>query len=218
MSSDPASIKDSEKKMLDDLTRLAGVLGVSSANLQAEAKTAVRNGMSADEYIGFLSTRANYSEEQVGRAGIVQQQVLEYADAYGITAGPDEINRIMRDTLSSGAGWSEKLGSYEDTFRERAKAMYSGVAKQIDAGATVKDILDPYLSRAADMLGKPKETMSTADGQWNRAITGEQPLTLQQWEKQVRTDKSYRWDKGPQAMEWARETGDEFMKAFGARS
>ena len=216
--SDPASIKEAERKMLDELTRLAKVMGVASTNLATESKTAVRNGLSAEDYIGFLSTRANYSAEQVGRAGIIQQQVLEYADAYGVTASPDEVNRIMKDSLNAGSEWSTKAGSYEDHFRERAKALYKGVAKQIDGGATVKDILDPYISRAADMLGQNKQTMSTADGKWNRAITGEVPLSLQEWEKQVRTDKTYRWDKGPQAMEWARSTGDEFMKAFGARS
>jgi len=215
---DPAEYAERERKMLEDLTRLAKVMGVSTANLETEAKNAVRNGLTADDYIGFLSVRANYSAEQVGRAGMVQQQVLEYANAYGVTTGPDEMNRLMRDALSAGSEWSTILQGQEDMFRERAKAMYSGVAAQIDAGATVKGILNPYLSRAAQMLGTPVEQMDPANGTWNRAITGAVPLTMQEWETQVRKDPTYRWDRGPQALEWARGVGDEFMKAFGART
>lgn len=215
---DPKTWAESEKRMLDELTRLANIMGVDATNLEASAKEAVRNNLSANDYIGFLSTRASYSGEQVNRAGLIQQQIIEYGNDYGVTLGFDEMNRIMRDVLSKGGDWSESLAGYADVFRERAKAMYTGVAAQIDAGATVKEILDPYLAKASDMLGVPVQQMNTTTGKWNAAINGSRPLTMQEWEAEIRNNSTYRWDKGPQAMQWAKETGNEFLKVFGART
>lgn len=215
---DPKTWQDKVTQMLTDLTRLAKVMGVDSGNLQQAAQDAVRNGMSADDYIGFLANRAKYGTEQVDRSGLIQQQVIEYANAYGLSVSPDEQTRIIRDTLSRGSGWSEHLQSLEDTFRERAKVMYSAVAPQLDAGATVQDILDPYLSAASEMLGVSKATMTPSSSMWNRAIAGAQPMNLSEWQQVVRNDKQYRWDKGPQAMQWARSAGEELMKAFGAKT
>lgn len=201
--------------MHGDLKDLATTLGVSGEKLYRLARSYVRSGMEADDAIDLLAARYKYQEKVVGRAGAIQQGVINNAAAYGLELSNDSIELRVRKALAAEDGWSEVVNGFTDGYREAAKNRYKAVADLIDKGQTVDDILQPYKETASRMLGMAPNMMKSWKPKWTEAISGDVAMNMKQWQTLLRTDSRYNWNAGPEAAEYYSRVGDMFGTAWG---
>lgn len=191
----------------------------ATAAAQKLAEKAVRDGWSEEEvrlYVG-----AQYSKgAAAGMAGQTQAQLKEMAASYGVKLGGPTANDITRAVLQG----VRTVEDYETFLRDTAKRQYRAIASDLDAGYTVRQVLDPYLQAAADELGVNVNTLDTTSSMWNAAITyvpkGEKEpraMTQDEWMARMRTDNRYGWDKTQNAQRQAAILSNELSRAFGAQ-
>lgn len=193
----------------------------NSANKAAKmlAEQAVRNGWSEEEIRLYVGARYSHGSS-AGMAGQTQSQLKEMASQYGVKLGNRTANDITRAVLQG----VRTVEDYETFLRDTAKRQYRAIASDLDAGYTVRQILDPYLQAAADELGVNATTLDTTNSMWNAAITyvpkGEReprPMTQDEWMSRVRTDTRYGWDKTNNAQRQAAVLANELSRAMGAQ-
>lgn len=226
---DPASYKDSIADQRALLIKQAAALGIDTGTTEftkwldgtpAKGKTPAVRGAAASN----VRNQANQSEVQSqlasmwyktyyesgkgmrpgvdidtktlrGEAATAASQLRSMAAAYGYPAGDDWLEQNTYKVLSG----TQNVQDTQDVMKRWAMGQYKGVADRINGGETVEDILDPYKQVAAATLGSDKMAMRPDDPKWNAAISGDIPLTLDQWRVKVRQDKQYGWDSSVNA-------------------
>lgn len=137
---------------------------------------------------------------------------------YGVPVSDEALQVWVRRVLLENQG--------EDAFRAvligSAKSLYPQLTQALDGGATVKEIFDPYAQLAAKELGISPTMVDFTDPKWNKAIstvdakTGNKvPMTLAQWQSELRTDPVYGWDTTQGAREAATELSTKLLNKFG---
>jgi hypothetical protein len=104
--------------------------------------------------------------------------------------------------------------------REIAKQRYGHLADLIDQGVTLEDLAGNYKQTAAKLLEVDPNTidMSTADYEVALAFGEEgkkRAMTTGEWEKLLRTDSRYGWEKTENAKTEARSLANNLAQAFG---
>jgi len=104
--------------------------------------------------------------------------------------------------------------------REIAKQRYGHLADLIDQGVTLEDLAGNYKQTAAKLLEVDPNTidMSTADYEVALAFGEEgkkRAMTTGEWEKLLRTDSRYGWEKTENAKTEARSLASNLAQAFG---
>ena len=104
--------------------------------------------------------------------------------------------------------------------REIAKQRYGHLADLIDQGVTLEDLAGNYKQTAARLLEVDPNTidMSTADYEVALAFGEEgkkRAMTTGEWEKLLRTDARYGWEKTENAKTEARSLAGNLAQAFG---
>lgn len=104
--------------------------------------------------------------------------------------------------------------------REIAKKRYGHLADLIDQGVTLEDLAGNYKQTAAKLLEVDPNTidMSTADYEVALAFGEEgkkRAMTTGEWEKLLRTDSRYGWEKTENAKSEARSLANNLAQAFG---
>src|SRR5690606_27651965 len=78
-------------------------------------------------------------------------------------------------------------------FQNKAKAMYKNLREDIDAGLTVREIADPYISTMAQTLELAPTSINVFDKTIRRALTKQGGVEdLSDFEERLRRDS--RWD------------------------
>lgn len=92
----------------------------------------------------------------------------------------------------------DTLDGFESYAKQRAKAAYPQFANQLDAGMTIRDIADPYISTYAQTLEVPETSVTLKDSMIKKALqqTGEDGTTrtsmpLWQFERTLKNDPRY---------------------------
>lgn len=151
----------------------------------------------------------------------VAAQLKEQADAYLIPM--DEASR---------KAWAMKVTTGEvqptefvDYLRTQAKSMFGSNAalmQAIDRGVTVTEWAAPYRAMAANTLELAPESIDLTDARWRRALDGGkdekgQPTTmsLSDWERTLKTDTSYGYDRTKQARTQAAQFATSLSQMFG---
>jgi hypothetical protein len=139
----------------------------------------------------------NYKEGQAtGQAANYDSQLRQIYAQYGQTVQPGQIAYRVRQLLSGGAD----IKQYEEQAKVNAKAMFPGMAQQIDSGMTVKDLAQPYIQSMSNLLELDPNSINLNDRSIRAAMQGTgatvkgQPPTatpLWQFEQQMRQDP--RW-------------------------
>jgi hypothetical protein len=104
--------------------------------------------------------------------------------------------------------------------REIAKKRYGHLADLIDQGVTLEDLAGNYKQTAAKLLEIDPNSidMSTADYEVALAFGEEgkkRAMTTGEWEKLLRTDSRYGWEKTENAKTEARSLANNLAQAFG---
>ena len=104
--------------------------------------------------------------------------------------------------------------------REIAKKRYGHLADLIDQGVTLEDLAGNYKQTAAKLLEIDPNTIDMSTADYEVALTfGEEgkkrAMTTGEWEKLLRTDSRYGWEKTENAKTEARSLANNLAQAFG---
>ena len=111
-------------------------------------------------------------------------------------------------------------GDFQRQQREIAKQRYKHLADLIDQGVTLEDLAGNYRSSAAKLLEVDPNTIDMSAADYEVALTfGEEgkkrAMTTGEWEKLLRTDARYGWEKTENAKTEARSLANNLAQAFG---
>ena len=104
--------------------------------------------------------------------------------------------------------------------REIAKKRYGHLADLIDQGVTLEDLAGNYKQTAAKLLEVDPSTIDMSSADYEVALAfGEEgkkrAMTTGEWEKLLRTDSRYGWEKTENAKSEARSLANNLAQAFG---
>lgn len=104
--------------------------------------------------------------------------------------------------------------------REKAKALYPHLSKQIDAGLTLSDLAYDYQRTAADLLETTPEQIDMTKGKFGLALkTGEggkeRMMSTSEWIQTIKSDDDFGWQYTKQANDQATNIALSIAKAFG---
>lgn len=204
-------IEDAERR----IARLASAMGVDlkQSELNDLAKRAARNQLDDGFIQELVASKYDMGEDKAeeGQASVTIDQIRGIAEDYGVKVDASTMQRWTTQVLEG----SQTVDGLIDKIREQAKMLFPQVKNSLNT-QTTRDLLEPYMNMAADELGIPTNQMKTTDGQWLRALQGENgPLTADEWQSLVRTNKSYGYDRTNKAANEASALTTELARRFG---
>ena len=104
--------------------------------------------------------------------------------------------------------------------RTMAKQRYGHLSELIDQGVTLEDLASNYKTSAAKLLEIDPNTIDMSESDFEIALSyGEEgkkrAMTTGEWEKMLRTDQRYGWEKTNNAKAEARSLASNIAQAFG---
>lgn len=152
----------------------------------------------------------------VGTAAQLNAHMEQLATNYGVPVTKD----WMRGMLTQIQAGRDSIDGFESMMKARAKAAYPQFASQFDAGMTLADIADPYISTMAQTLEIPETSVKLSDPHIKKALAQtasdgvtQTSMPLWQFERKLKDDP--RWDKTKQAKQGAFDLISQIGKDFG---
>jgi hypothetical protein len=144
----------------------------------------VQNFATQDLYQGLDDTSlsaaigAKYLSGQAGPNGggkstQLTQQIKAMGEDYGINLSGGWVSTMVRRALVSGTG----IEASQQALEKLAISAYPTLAKQIEAGQTVKDIAQPFLQAMAATLEIDPNTIRVNDPTIQKALNGQMPAS-----------------------------------------
>jgi hypothetical protein len=126
---------------------------------------------------------------------------------YGVPMSEQALGKWASDAVS-GTGSDEQFREY---LQLQAQSMYSDNKQMqtwLGQGKTVSTIFDPYRQVAARTLGVDPNSLDLTDSKWMAALqsrdpadpTKVRPMTLQEWDRYLRTEDSYGYSRSQQGL------------------
>lgn len=192
----------------------AAQLGVvlSKEDLMFEATRVARDGDNGDQLQFWLGSQYEYDPEdsQSGLSQTFQEDMQDLASEYGFTYSDDDLEKWTRLSLQTGVDAS----SFEDDMRDAAQLKFPQL--RLD-GKTLRDALTPWLSSAAEELGKSYQDFDLTDAKWTDVVNQEDGSMLsdQTWRTKIRTDDRYGWEGTERARQEYQTAAASIARLFG---
>jgi hypothetical protein len=190
---------------------------VDEGRLMQIAELSLKYGWSPQEVQRALASEFKY--DPTGERQAFATNLKRLANEYVIPMSDNNIER-WGQMLLSGEFTEDDFTNY---LIESAKGMFPGMAAALDRGMTVRQYADPYLQMAGKILETDPDTLDLTEGKWIRAInqidpkTGERTvMQLGDWERTLKLDPQYGYDRTKGAREEAVALGTGLLKTFGA--
>lgn len=222
---DPATYSRKVHDYQQSILTLANSLGVSldSKRLDQLAKTAYKFNMSPGEngeLHRMVAAEFNYKPGTTGRgqAADTMNRVRELAAAYGISQSSKTFGATVERILKG----EDSIEGVKNLYREKAKRLYSQFSREIDAGQTVDEIIEPYRQMAAKVYEINPEDIFLTDpmiqkGVSYRGSTNHEPRALALWEYEEQLKRDPRWLKTNNARESMMSIGHQLLQQFGLK-
>lgn len=202
-----------------DISARAQRLGIalSAKDLNSLALNVRRLGWT-DQMLGeSLAARFRIRTAKPGQGTATVESVRSLAADYGVTLSDHTVSVWTQRLLG---GRMDEAG-LRVALVDKAKKLYPSIADEIDADLSVRDYFDPYAQRAAQILGVNPEEIDFSDRRWSRALNqiGEKgvrvPMTFEAWERDLRTNPLYGYDKTTRGRSEAASFAEQFSRAVG---
>ncbi len=218
---DPATARGMVVKKSEEIIKQAEQLGVTIDKFTADhfADQFYRYGWNDINLENSILAQFHYEKgKTTGAAATIEQQLRGVARDYTIPLS----DATMQQWIVS----IEQGRNSVDTFKAHAAQIAAAdnpwMASALDAGFSVRDILDPYVEAAARELGISSAEIDLSEPKWRKLLEttdakGERvrPNT-QQVVQMIRNDDAYGWDKTTGAVETAAKFATELAQKFGA--
>lgn len=217
---DPATAAETVKGYAREIRSLAMSLGVDLGDkeIQNLAEKAARNSWDTTEMqmvVGGKFQLGKPSSPQTGQAASATFDLESMADDFAVPMSRKQKARWTTNILQG----QMTVDGYADVLREKAKALYPHLADAIDRAGSVRGWADAYLQQAANMLGQDPDTMRLDRGKFAALLAPTEkgtPVTMDQWERMLREDERYGWDKTNGAQEEASGLVTQLAQKMGA--
>jgi hypothetical protein len=154
---------------------------------------------------------ANPEADLTDNAGVLQGQLVQYANAMGLMKSLKEINSYVRDIYANDINPKD----IQDELRRQAIVLYPNFADRIksDPDLTIKDLVNPYLQVMADTLEIDPNTVNMTDPTIQNAISGTNLRSLADFRMDMRNDS--RFASTRTAKREAVDFAQSLLKGFG---
>jgi hypothetical protein len=134
------------------------------------------------------------------------------AKSYFNNASPAAIENVLTGQIT-GADFARQQ-------RELAKTRYGHLSNLIDQGVTLEDLAANYKSSAAKLLEIDPNQIDMSQADYEIALAyddngNKRAMTTGEWEKMLRSDPRYGWEKTNNAKTEARSLASNIAQAFG---
>jgi hypothetical protein len=152
-----------------------------------------------------------------GQAAATVSRLRDQSAAYGVGLDQKTYQSWTQQILAG----TRQPDDYEEFLRKTAKGTYVAIADDLDRGLSVEEVYSPYRQAAARILGVNEADIDLSNNKWKKPITHRGPdgkavaMTVDQWEKTLRTDPQYGWENTPDAENQARLMAQQVKRAFG---
>lgn len=167
----------------------------------------------------FIALEAQDPMAAANKIAETKESIRKINQAYDIDMSDEAMGMYARQIAS---GNSDAMQFQKETI-ERAKGKYPALAASLDQGQTVMQLFDPYRRMAADELEVADDAINIRDPKWTRALqtfdeAGKaRPMTLYEWQRTLRTDTTYNYDKTSKARTQAAQFATKLLETFGRK-
>lgn len=221
---DPATAKQEFSTAYTHIQQMAGQLGIQVNDqtrkfLNAMAYNVAAKGWSDDQLRMEMGKHVYFDGGNWnGQGGEEQQKLHDYAYSMGVTMSGTWYANSSRDIIRGKA--TEQ--TFQSQIRKQAKAMFPNWGKQIDAGQSVADLANPYLTSMQQILELPGGSINLFDPTVKKALQYKDPTTgtstvkpLWQFENELRGDP--RWKKTQNAQNSLMQVAHQVLSDFGLK-
>lgn len=129
-------------------------------------------------------------------------------------------NEAPQSTIENILTGGITVDDFQRQQRVMAKQRYGHLSELIDQGVTLEDLASNYRQSAAKLLEIDPNQIDMSQGDYEIALSfGEEgkkrAMTTGEWEKLLRTDSRYGWEKTENAKSEARSLASNIAEAFG---
>ena len=207
-----------------EIKKVVGDLGFDSTDFTKFVHTAINMGYTGDRlkqetYKEVFKTGADgkyVNPTALARAtkSADYLNVVNTARAYFNTAGADQAS--VQSVLTGGI----TIEDFQRQQREIAKTRYPHLADLIDQGVSLESLAGNFRATAAKLLEVDANTIDMSAANYDVALNfGEEGkkrvMTTGEWDKLLRTDSRYGWEKTNNAKDEARGLAANLVQAFG---
>ena len=214
---DPAELqRQHNNSALSILTQAAG-MGVPLSLQQASdlANQGLQQGWDAATMTYHIAQNAQHNKDQFGSISATQTSLQGVAANQGINVS-EATTFDWAKRIAAGTATSEGFADYA---RGQAAFAHPYWARQIDEGATVRQLADPYIQNASKLLEIDPSQIDISDPKWqftNRNKDGSStPMSQDQWNVKIMSDPKYGWDRTNNARQAAYSVVQQLGNAFG---
>lgn len=190
---------------------------LSGKQVQQLATNMVNYGWNDAQVMNFLGQYVGFRKDHTigGQAGAAYNQITQYAYDQGV--------RISDETAKNSAAYLERglttMQQIQDGLRQQAISTYPGFSDQLSAGATMRDIAQPYIQMAAQQLELPEADISVWHPKVRAALNQADakgqpsPMGLADFQSALRSDPAWRRTQGAQNQ--TMQVGHEVLRSLG---
>ena len=213
----------STSKQLKTIQSLVGTLGFEGSDFTKFVSDSINMGYSGDilkQKVYSEVFKKDESGDYVNPTALARtQKSAEYISTQNIAKA--FFNRNPADSDIERVLTGQMLSSdYERQQREFAKSRYGHLSNLLDQGMTLESIASAYQTTAARLLERNVNDIDMSTGAFEQAVSfGEEGkkrlMTNSEWEKQLRSDPQYGWERTNNAKDEARALSANIAQAFG---
>ena len=213
----------SQSKQLKTIQSLVGTLGFEGSDFTKFVSDSINFGYQGDilkqkvyEQVFAKDDAGNYInptalERTKKSADYISTQNIAKA-FFNTNPAESDIENVLTGKILS--------ADYERQQREFAKTRYGHLSNLLDQGMTLESIASAYKTTASRLLELNPNAIDMSTGAFEQAVTfGEEGkkrlMTNSEWEKLLRTDPQYGWEKTNNAKDEARALSANIAQAFG---
>jgi hypothetical protein len=204
------------------IKQLIGDAGFDSTPFNAFVTKAMNLGWAGDT-LKFEAYREVFRKDDTGNlVNPTAVQRVQKSNAYLNIAGIGKayFNQVSDDTVQKTLTGDMTVDDVQRQQREITKARYAHLSPLIDQGLSMDDIAASFRTQAAQLLEVDPNTIDMSRADYEVALNfGEEGkkrvMTNGEWQKLLRTDARYGWDKTENAKSEARRLANTISQAFG---
>lgn len=193
---------------------------LDKGELRQWAETAYMMGWNEAQVMDHMTKSINFTKlmrnkRLGGSAAEMKNQIEALGRAYGLNPGNGYIGQQVEKIISG----RDTMEGTALRLKEWAKRQYAAFADELDGGATVADIAEPYMQRMADLLELNPETLHARERTIQKALRATDKngkpaaMSLTDFEDMVRKDK--RWQYTDNAREQTMGITEGLLRDFG---
>lgn len=221
---DPATLQAKIERKKGEISAFVAKGGytLGDAALTTLATQSVKFGWDTNQQVRYIGAEI----VRTGTTGTSGTPAIQGADAatirslasqYGLQLSEDSLKNYT-EGLISGSVTQEQI---KQNFKMDAANLYPSLKAQLDAGRTVDQVVAPYKTTAANVLGISPDTIDFSDpNKWGRLLSYSDPknnenrlMNLSEWGSYLRTLPE--WQETDDAKMLYRDLASTIVRGFG---